>query len=67
MPGTGFKAESYSTGFGGQRDGGIVEQSKLFGKNFTYSFNWGEIRSQIEHDATDAGYSFVYQITPSGF
>lgn len=64
--GGGFKVESYKTGFDGQRDGGIKEQSKLFGKKYDYSFNWGDVRVQIEKYTANAGYSFVYKITPSG-
>jgi hypothetical protein len=64
-PGFGFKAETYKTGTGG-REGGIKEQSDLFGKQYSYTFDFANIRNQIEAEATRAGYSFKYQITALG-
>jgi hypothetical protein len=61
--GFGFKKESYNT-FGGGRQGSIEEQSKQFGKDFTYKFNYAEIRSKIQAAAESAGYKFDYQILP---
>ena len=63
--GFGFKTESYNT-FGGAREGNIEEQSQLFGKKFTYNFDYKEIRSKIEQEAKNQGYSFNYQITSLG-
>jgi hypothetical protein len=64
-PGFGFKKESYKTGMGG-REGGIEEQSVLFGKQYTYAFDYSKVRKTMEEAATKAGYAFKYQITPIG-
>jgi hypothetical protein len=63
--GFGFKATTYKTGSGGI-EGSITEQSKLFGKDYSYTFRYEEIREKFEVLATSAGYGFVYQITPMG-
>jgi hypothetical protein len=63
--GFGFKAETYKTGSGG-REGSIEEQSKLFGKDYSYKFDYKAIRSKFESLAKSEGYSFKYQITPIG-
>ncbi len=60
-PGFGFKVETYKTG-AGPREGGITEQSALFGKQYRYSFDYSRIRKNIEDKAVSAGYSFHYQI-----
>jgi len=65
-PGFGFKTESYSTGFGKPREGTIEEQSKLFGKKFSYTFEFGKIRKELEKIATANGLAFKYQVTPIG-
>ena len=64
-PGFGFKKESYKTGTG-PREGGIEEQSTLFGKQYTYTFDFSTVRRHIEELARKAGYSFAYQVTPIG-
>ena len=63
--GFGFKAETYKTG-SGPREGTIKEQSELFGKQYSYSFDFSKIRSAIESEAARAGYEFKYQITGAG-
>lgn len=63
--GFGFKKETYKTGFG-PREGTREEQSKLFGKDYSYSFDWSKIRGSVEQEAVKAGYAFKYQITPIG-
>ncbi|MCX6728256.1 MAG: hypothetical protein NTV39_00585 [Candidatus Saccharibacteria bacterium] len=63
--GFGFKTESYKTG-GGGREGSIEEQSKLFGKDYSYNFDYKAVRSKFEDLAKSEGYSFKYQITPIG-
>lgn len=62
-PGFGFKKTSYNT-FSGAREGTIEEQSKLFGKNYSYKFDYGKIRKNFEKIAKATGYKFVYQILP---
>jgi hypothetical protein len=64
-PGFGFKKESYKTGTG-PRQGSIEEQSKLFGAQYSYTFDFSEVRTFIESETVKAGYAFKYQITPLG-
>lgn len=63
--GFGFKKETYNT-TSGAREGGIEEQSNLFGKKFEYKFDYKEIRSKIEEIAKKNGYKFEYQVTAAG-
>jgi hypothetical protein len=63
--GFGFKKETYKTGFGGS-GGTIEEQSTLFGKKYSYTFDYGKIRKGVEEKARSAGYGFKYQVTPIG-
>jgi hypothetical protein len=60
-PGFGFKMERYKTGVG-PREGTIEEQSTLFGKNYTYTFDFSKIRGLIEDKSSQLGYSFRYKI-----
>jgi hypothetical protein len=64
-PGFAFKAETYKTGTG-CREGSIKEQSDLFGKQYSYNFDFSGIRTLIETETVRAGYSFKYQPTASG-
>ena len=64
-PGFGFKTETYKTGVGG-REGSIKEQSDLFGKQYSYTYDFSTIRTLIEAETIRAGYSFKYQITGIG-
>jgi hypothetical protein len=64
-PGFGFKKETFKTG-SGSREGVIEQQSELFGKQYTYTFDFKTVRSSIAAAATAAGYAFKYQITPVG-
>jgi hypothetical protein len=61
--GFGVKTESYNT-FGGTRKGTLEEQSKLFGKDYSYRFDFNEIRSKVQDAAVEAGYRFDYQLMP---
>jgi hypothetical protein len=63
--GFGFKTETYKTGAGG-REGTIEEQSKLFGKDYSYKFDYAAVRNKFESLAKSEGYNFKYQITPIG-
>lgn len=60
-PGFGFKKETYNT-TSGAREGGIEEQSKIFGKDYQYNFDYQLIRKKIQEIAQEAGYKFSYQI-----
>lgn len=64
-PGFGFKKESYKTG-SGPREGTIEEQSDLFGKQYDYAFEFGEIRSWFEQLAAEKGCSFDYRVFSTG-
>ena len=61
----GFKKETYKTGKG-PREGSIEEQSTLFSKQYSYTFDFSEVRTFIESEAVKAGYTFKYQITARG-
>jgi len=63
--GFGFKAEKYNTMSGG-REGSIVEQSNLFGKTYSYNFDYKKIRNKFEEIAKNEGWQFKYQVTPIG-
>lgn len=63
--GFGFKKETYNTMNGG-REGSIEEQSNLFGKDYSYNFDYKMIRSKFEDLAKNEEYDFKYQITPIG-
>ncbi|MGB9641001.1 MAG: hypothetical protein ACPL4H_08825 [Anaerolineales bacterium] len=62
-PGFGVKTETYNT-LSGKRQGSIEEQSKIFNKDYHYTFNYQEIRSVIKEIAEKHGYQFEYQILP---
>jgi hypothetical protein len=64
-PGFGFKKETYKMGMG-PREGSIEEQSRLFGAQYSYTFDFSKVRTFIENEAAKAGYAFKYQITPLG-
>jgi len=55
-PGFGIKMETYKVA-GKAREGSIKEQSKLFGKEYKYSFDWANVRKTVEEKAREAGYS----------
>jgi hypothetical protein len=61
--GFGIKTESYNT-FKGARQGTIEEQSTLFGKDYSYQFDFKESRQKIKEIVEKAGYIFEYQILP---
>lgn len=62
----GFQTQSFRTGKGGQQESVIEQQSTQFGKKYSYDFDFKTIRTKIESLATEAGYSFQYQITAKG-
>ena len=61
--GLGFKTESYNT-LNGSRKGTIEEQSTLFGKDFSYQFDYKGARAKVQEISEKAGYKFEYQILP---
>ena len=64
-PGFGFKKDTYKTG-AGPREGSIEEQSKLFGAQYSYAFDFSKVRASIERETVKAGYAFKYQNTSLG-
>jgi hypothetical protein len=62
--GFGFKKEVYKSG--GRREGTIEEQSRLFGKDYSYQFEFQTIRENVKTLAQSSGYEFKYQIIPLG-
>jgi hypothetical protein len=64
-PGFGFKKETYKTGTG-PREGKIEEQLRLFGKEYSYTFDAATVRTAVEQMASKAGYSFAYELTAHG-
>jgi hypothetical protein len=61
--GFGIKTETYNT-FGGARKGTIAEQSTLFGKDYSYQFDYKEAVIKLKELVEKAGYKFEYQILP---
>ena len=59
--GFGFKKETYNT-FGKERSGTIEEQSRLFGKDYSYSFDFGAFRGAVRKAAEGAGYRFEVKL-----
>jgi hypothetical protein len=56
-PGFGFRTESYSLA-GKSREGTIEEQSRLFGRDYAGTFDFGALRRVAERMAAEAGYAF---------
>lgn len=59
--GFGFKAGTYKTGMDGI-SGNIEEQSRLFGKDYSYDFKYEEIRNQVKVLAEKLNYQYSYSI-----
>lgn len=60
--GFGFRTETYKTGRG-PREGDIAEQSKLFGRTYSYTFDFGAVRGAIERVAHDHGYAVRHHLS----
>ena len=61
-PGFGFKKETYKI-TGKEREGSIEELSKLFGKDYKYSWDYSNLRKKIQHEAEQAGYTLSICLT----
>ncbi len=59
--GWGFSCESFNT-MKGIRKGTIKEQSRLFGKNYNYSFDFSKFRQKVEAAARRHGYRLVLTV-----
>ncbi len=55
-PGISFKKETYGLS-GKERTGTIEEQSKLFGKDYKYSFDYASVRNAVKKAAEEEGYA----------
>jgi hypothetical protein len=60
-PGFGFKKETYGISAKG-RSGSIEEQSRLFGKDYAYRFDFGAFREALREEAEGAGYAFEIKL-----
>jgi len=56
-----FKKETFGTK-GKGREGRIEEMSNLFGKKYTYSFDYKKIRKAIQEEAEKSGYSLSIKL-----
>ena len=61
--GFGVKTETYNT-FKSARQGSIEEQSHLFGKDYSYTFNYSEVRERVRVLVEKSGFSLDYQVLP---
>jgi hypothetical protein len=62
-PGFSFKKETYSTS-GKERSGSIEEASSLFGKDFTYAWDYAAVRTAMRATAEAAGYQMEVVLNP---
>lgn len=60
-PGFGFKVEKYNTA-NGTRRGTIEEESVLFGKEYTYKFDWNEVKDFVQKTAVKYGYQIDFSL-----
>jgi hypothetical protein len=62
-PGIGFKAGTYKTG-GKERSGSIEEASSLFGKDYSYQWDYAAVRSALQQVAAAADYGWETVLNP---
>jgi hypothetical protein len=62
-PGVGFKAGTYKTG-GKERSGSIEEVSSLFGKDYSYQWDYAAVRTALQQVAAAAGYGWETVLNP---
>jgi len=62
-PGFGFKKGTYKTG-GKELSGGIEEASRLFGKDYTYQWDYAALRGALRSTAEAEGYAFETVLNP---
>ena len=60
--GCGVKRERYRTRMG-PREGDIVEMSRLFGKAYSYTFDFASVRDTVERVAHAHGYTVHHHLT----
>lgn len=62
-PGIGFKAGTYKTG-GKERSGSIEEVSSLFGKDYSYQWDYAAVRTALQQVSAAAGYGWETVLNP---
>jgi hypothetical protein len=62
-PGGGFSAGTYKTG-GKERSGSIETASSLFGKDYSYQWDYAAVRSGLQLVAAQAGYGWETVLNP---
>lgn len=62
-PGFGFKKETYKTS-GKEREGSIEEASRLFGKDYSYQWDYAALRRSLRQVAESEGYGFETVLNP---
>jgi hypothetical protein len=62
-PGGGFSAGTYKTG-GKERSGSIEEVSRLFGKDYDYTWDYAAVRNALRGVAETRGYRFEVVLNP---
>jgi hypothetical protein len=62
-PGGGFSAGTYKTG-GKERSGSIDEVSRLFGKDYDYTWDYAAVRNALRGVAEAGGYRFEVVLNP---
>jgi hypothetical protein len=63
-PGFSFRKETYST-TGSERSGSLEESSRLTGKGYSLSFDYGAVREAMKREAESAGYGFSVTLKES--
>jgi hypothetical protein len=62
-PGIGFSAGTYKSG-GKELSGSIEEASQLFGKDFSYQWDYAAVREALRQVAASAGYDWQTVLNP---
>ncbi len=62
-PGVGFSAGTYKTG-GKERSGSIETASNLFGKDYSYQWDYAAVRTALQQVAATAGYGWETVLNP---
>jgi len=62
-PGGGFSAGTYKTG-GKELSGSIETASSLFGKDYSYQWDYAAVRTALQQVAAAAGYGFETVLNP---
>lgn len=63
--GWGVSKQAYKSTAGGL-EGGIEAQGSLLGNRYSFTFDYGRIRTGVQEIVERNGYLFSYQVTPKG-